>query len=103
MPTEFRAEGILEGLVVRLTQVTAFYCPRRGKPADSSRTAGQAGAIVEEVVAYETVLGPADAGSYRLARKQLHAVTFTSSSTVRNFVTLLQADQRKIRCPCWNR
>lgn len=94
MPTEFRAEGILEGLAGQVNPGDRILLPRaREARLILPEQLAKLGAIVEEVVAYETVLGPADAGVLLdlLQRKQLHAVTFTSSSTVRNFMTLLQA------------
>ena len=54
------------------------------------------GARVEEVVAYDAVLpGEADVAGLgaALAARAVDAIAFTSSSTVRNFVTLLGADE----------
>ena len=60
------------------------------------------GARVEEVVAYEAVLpGEADVAGLgaALAARAVDAIAFTSSSTVRNFVTLLGAEQvRRLVC-----
>jgi uroporphyrinogen III methyltransferase / synthase len=49
------------------------------------------GAVVESVEAYRTLRGAGDALYLRemLRDKLIHIVTFTSSSTVRNFVELL--------------
>jgi len=56
-----------------------------------------AGAEVLEVVAYRTVIGGAEreeAEIYRmLLDRQIDAITFTSASTVRNFVSILGPDQ----------
>jgi uroporphyrinogen III methyltransferase/synthase len=52
------------------------------------------GAVVDVVTAYETVLDATAAGEIRrqLADRAIHAVTFTSSSTVRNFVEGIGAE-----------
>ena len=53
-----------------------------------------AGATVDEVPTYETIAPRGDLSELRdrLARRAVDLVTFTSSSTVRNFVGLLGAD-----------
>lgn len=48
-----------------------------------------AGAQVDEVPVYRTVLGTPDPAAYAELREGADIVTFTSSSTVKNFVTLL--------------
>jgi uroporphyrinogen III methyltransferase / synthase len=96
MPDEFRAEAVLEALRAQgeLTGLR-FLLPR----ADIARELlveelRKSGAEVTEVVAYRTLQ---DAGSrngdpdiYRmLLDRAIDAVTFTSASTVRNFVKML--------------
>ncbi len=96
IPAEFRAEGIIEGLAGQVNSGDRVLLPRaREARLILPEQLVKLGAVVEEVVAYETVLGSADARVLidLLQNKQLHAVTFTSSSTVRNFMTLLQDGQ----------
>lgn len=52
------------------------------------------GVEVWDVPVYKTVTGGANREElqHMLRAKEIHAVTFTSSSTVRNFVTLLDGD-----------
>lgn len=97
-PEEYRAEAIVEALKARGDlKGRRFLLPRadiaREVLADELR---QAGADVTEVAAYRTL--PADGGGERegdrdiyrmLLDRQVDAITFTSASTVRNFVKML--------------
>jgi uroporphyrinogen III methyltransferase/synthase len=96
-PSESRAEALVEALGGDL-RGRRVLLPRadqaRDVLADQLR---QAGAEVVEVVAYRTVLETIEPGRepdiYRmLLEKQIDAVTFTSASSVRNFVTIVGAD-----------
>ncbi len=99
VPPEYRAEAVIEAL--RATGDLAgqsFLLPR----ADIARELlavelRQSGALVTEVTAYRTV--PVEIGRdgepdiYRmLLDRQVNVVTFTSASTVRNFVRLYGAE-----------
>ncbi len=95
VPNEYRAEAIIEGLKNEDMAGKKVLLPR----ADIARkiipdTLKQLGAEVEEVVAYKTVMGSGNAKLLQemLAEKKLNVLTFTSSSTVRNFVNMLNAD-----------
>ncbi|MBM7855574.1 uroporphyrinogen III methyltransferase/synthase [Desulfohalotomaculum tongense] len=95
VPGEYRAEQIIAGLSGRVRPGDRVLLPR----ADIARKVlpralAEMGARVDEVTTYKTVLGAGDAGKLieMLQRKELHVLTFTSSSTVRNFVKLLNAD-----------
>ncbi len=90
VPNEFVAEAVIE-------QIGDVHGQRILLPrADIAREAlaeglAAKGATVENVVAYRTVLGEAEAGVVDLLRDgQIDAVTFTSSSTVRNFFARLE-------------
>jgi uroporphyrinogen III methyltransferase/synthase len=90
VPDEFVAEAVVE-------QIGAVAGRRVLLPrADIAREALAAGleakgAMVDNVVAYRTVLGEAEADVARLLRDhQIDAVTFTSSSTVKNFFARLE-------------
>lgn len=94
IPTEFRAEAIIKGLQDKITVGDRILLPR----ADIARkvlpeSLTDLGARVDEVTAYRTVLGSGDTASIRdyLTEGAIDLITFTSSSTVRNFVTLLDA------------
>lgn len=93
MPEVFRAEAVLDALRGRIQSGDKILLPR----ADLARqvlvdSLQKLGAQVDEVVAYQTVL--ADAADTQLLLEKLqageiHVLTFTSSSTVTNFLQLL--------------
>jgi uroporphyrinogen III methyltransferase/synthase len=100
MPAEYRAEALMDAL--------RTAGPLRGKRvllprADIGRDLlvdelRQAGADVTEAVAYRTTLAQGDPGDGRdiyrmLLDGQIDAVTFTSASTVRNFVQIHGQEQ----------
>ncbi|KNZ71018.1 uroporphyrin-III C-methyltransferase [Thermincola ferriacetica] len=94
VPNEYRAEAIIEGLKNEDMSGKKVLLPR----ADIARkiipdTLKELGAEIEEVVAYKTVMGAGNAQLLRdmLAEKKLQILTFTSSSTVKNFVQMLDA------------
>jgi uroporphyrinogen-III synthase len=90
VPDEYVAEAIVEGL----GDVTGqrILLPR----ADLAVELERRGALVHSVPAYRTV--PAAPDPYGLAelRRGVDAITFTSSSTVRNFVALFSGGARYI-------
>ena len=94
VPEKYRAEEIIEALRDRIGAGTKILLPR----ADIARKVlpealRQMGADVTEVTAYRTVAGDGDSTRIRemLARGEIHLITFTSSSTVRNLVKMLNA------------
>ena len=98
-PAEYRAESVLNALSTgRELQGSKFLLPRadigRELLADELR---KQGADVTEVIAYRTVIvEPEREGEpdiYRmLLERRIDVVTFTSASTVRNFVKVLGAE-----------
>jgi uroporphyrinogen-III synthase len=87
MPSEYRAEAILAAI----GDVAGLYVllPRadiaRADLADGLR---QDGAFVIEAAAYRTVPATPPAAAFEELRRGVDIVTFTSASTVRNFVAL---------------
>jgi uroporphyrinogen III methyltransferase/synthase len=95
VPAEFRAEGVAEAMATAGVSGQRVLLPRAaGAREILPALLCDAGATVEEVHSYETVVARADAGGVRefLERGAVDLVTFTSSSTVRNFLALLGAD-----------
>lgn len=95
VPGEYRAEEIIEGLRGKVLPGDRVLLPR----ADIARkllpqALKEMGAQVEDVVAYRTIIGAGDATAIRqgLANGEVSMVTFTSSSTVQNFVKLVGKD-----------
>ncbi len=87
IPDEYVAERILDGLGDVAGQ--RILLPR----ADIARealavTLARRGAIVDEIAAYRTLPAAPDSRGLAELRRGVDAITFTSSSTVRNFVTL---------------
>jgi uroporphyrinogen III methyltransferase/synthase len=93
MPSEYRAEAVVDSLSAFPLQGTRVLIPRAAVARDVLPTALAArGAQVDVVEAYRTVLpavGLAPDLWGLFEQGSIDAVTFTSSSTVTNFVTLL--------------
>jgi uroporphyrinogen-III synthase len=89
MPAEYRAEAIVDEIGDVAGQ--RILLPRadiaRPALADGLRAKG---AQVDDVPAYRTVRGEPPAAAFDVLRAGVDVVTFTSSSTVRNFVSLTQ-------------
>ncbi len=92
VPGEFRAEEILKMLRGKVAAGDRVLLPR----ADIARkilpqALAGLGAVVDEVTAYRTVTGPGQGGRIveMLKNREINVITFTSSSTVRNFVNML--------------
>jgi len=91
IPKEYRAEGLLEALGNLDLRGKAFLIPRAKVARDLvPRVLAERGARVNVIEAYETVLPSIPAAELdRLLSPLPDVVTFTSSSTVTNFVALL--------------
>lgn len=91
MPTEYRAEGVAEGLKTLGIQGKKILLPRAREARKILPEAlREAGAVVNEVEAYRAVRPVKSEDSLEaIFKKGIDVVTFTSSSTVRNFMELL--------------
>lgn len=94
VPSEYRAEAIITGLSDAEIRGKRFLLPRAKEAREVlARDLAARGAQVDDVAAYITVTGQAEARAAELremfAQGKIHVVTFTSSSTVRNFVKLM--------------
>jgi uroporphyrinogen III methyltransferase/synthase len=95
VPAEYRAEGLLAALDDAALRGRRVLLPRaRGAREILPDELRARGALVDEVIAYATV-PPADADvdglRAALTAGEIDAITFTSSSTVRNFAALIGA------------
>lgn len=95
MPEEFVAEAIIEIFKGEDVKGKKVLLPR----ADIARkilpdTLRSMGAVVNEATAYKTVMGAGNTEELikLLEEKRIHVLTFTSSSTVKNFVKKLGSD-----------
>jgi uroporphyrinogen III methyltransferase/synthase len=99
VPTDFRAEGLMERLRSEITPADRILMARASQARDLlTRELRGLGAAVTEVPAYTTRRVEASAARLRdvLATRGVDAVTFTSSSTARNFAELLTDEQRRM-------
>lgn len=96
VPTRYRADGLLEVLADHDLHGKAFLIPRAKVARDLvPRALAQRGARVEVAEAYETAVPNFAPGELeRLLTPAPDLVTFTSSSTISNFVKLL--GERKV-------
>lgn len=91
VPSRYQAEGLLESLNAAALAGQRVLIPCAAKARDVlPETLRQWGATVDVVEAYRTVAPAFDAAAMRqrLERGDIDMVTFTSSSTVSNFVRL---------------
>ena len=98
VPGEYRAEGLVARLKRELRPGDRVLLPRAAQTRDLLvAELRQAGADVVEVAVYVTRKVDRDSGRLRdaLASRSVHAITFTSSSTARNFAELFTDDERR--------
>jgi uroporphyrinogen III methyltransferase/synthase len=97
-------EALAEGLLARgVRDGSRVLLPRAEEAREVLPDAlRQAGALVDVVVAYRTVPGPGDPATLAaLEAGEVDYVTFTSGSTVRNFVSLAPgADRERLVAAC---
>ncbi|MBH8606806.1 uroporphyrinogen-III C-methyltransferase [Thermoactinomyces sp. CICC 10521] len=99
LPEEYKAEALVEALKPMIKQGEEILLPR----ADIAREVlvvelEKLGCHVTEVDAYDTKIGTEDAGEVveMLKRGAIHVITFTSSSTVRNFVEAVKTVEPEV-------
>ena len=99
VPQEFVAERILGGLGPVTGQRILLPRAEIARPALAEALAG-AGALVDEIPVYHTLLPAPDAAGLAALRSGVDVILFTSSSTVHNFVLLAgsQIGPAKVAC-----
>lgn len=98
VPTEYRAEALVERLRSGVSPGDRVLVPRAAEAREVLVAGLRAlGARVVEVPAYRTrpVGDGADRLKQALRSGSIHAITFTSSSTVRNFASLFSHEERE--------
>ncbi len=90
-PSEYRAEGVAEGLKALGIQGKKILLPRaREARRILPEALREAGALVDDVEVYQTVKPAQGKESLEaIIKKGIEVVVFTSSSTLRNFMELL--------------
>jgi uroporphyrinogen III methyltransferase / synthase len=100
MPDEYRAEAVVESFRQEGVRGAKVLIPRAARARevlpDELR---EAGARVDVVHAYRTISPDQDTGRIRelLKNGSIDMVTFTSSSTVSNFVKMFEADGNRLQ------
>ncbi len=92
VPPEYRAESVIEGMLNLGVKGSRVLIPRAKEAREIlPEKLTEAGAEVEVAPAYETVLDEsgADEMKHMLSGGEIDIITFTSSSTVKNFAALL--------------
>ena len=101
VPKEYVAESVVSSLRKKVKGKRILLVRAKVARDVIPRELRRAGATVEVVEAYETVIPQASRRRLQNALKNPrllpHVVTFTSSSTVKNFVELLGGSQPKVR------
>jgi len=107
VPMEFRAEGIIEALAPQLTAGMKVLIPRALVARDLlPKKLAELGVAADVVTAYQTIAAATDGQSLadKIKRGEIELITFTSSSTVTNLLTLLGSNgielvkQVKVAC-----
>lgn len=90
VPREYIAEAILPGLGDLHGRWVLLPRAELARP-DLALAIRQAGGVPHEIVAYRTLPADPDPEGLRALRQGVDILTFTSSSTVRNFISLVAA------------
>lgn len=99
VPDEYVAEGLAERLRPLIRGGERVLLPRAAETRDTLVKELEAmGAIVDEVAAYRTRAAAEHAAALRsaLTRRKIDVVTFTSSSTVKNFAALWSPEELRV-------
>jgi uroporphyrinogen-III synthase len=100
VPKEYIAESVVRSLHSRVKGKRVLLVRAKVARDVIPRELRRAGAQVEVVEAYETVIPSSSRVRLRSAlanqRGRPHVITFTSSSTVRNFVALMGSRDKKL-------
>ncbi|HYA02261.1 MAG TPA: uroporphyrinogen-III C-methyltransferase [Syntrophobacteria bacterium] len=95
VPSEYRAEAVIEALGEAEIRGRRFLLPRAARAREVlPEKLAEMGGKVDVVTAYETVRPTERADEVRrlLCGGAIHCITFTSSSTVENFVAMVGGD-----------
>jgi uroporphyrinogen III methyltransferase/synthase len=100
VPDEYRAEAVVKAFRSWDVKGAKILLPRAAQAREVlPEELAVMGARVEVITSYRTVKPDHDRGIVRgmLEKGEIDMVTFTSSSTVKNFVEMLKADSRQLR------
>jgi uroporphyrinogen-III synthase len=101
VPKEYVAEAVVRSLRRRVAGKRILLARAKVARDVIPRELRKLGAKVDVVEAYETVIPPSSAAQLRAllknSKRRPHLIIFTSSSTVKNFVSLLERQGRNAR------
>jgi uroporphyrinogen III methyltransferase/synthase len=100
MPDEYRAEAVVEAFKKEDAENLNILLPRAAKAREIlPDELKKMGAHVDMVEAYRTMMPEkgADRIKAMLQNEEIHMITFTSSSTVTNFVGMIGLDENQIK------
>ena len=100
VPDEYRAEAVVEAFKKWDVKGIKILLPRAAKAREVLPTElVKMGASVEEIPAYQTIKPDHDKGRVKgmLEKGEIDMVTFTSSSTVSNFVDMFHAERKHLK------
>ena len=100
VPDEYRAEAVVEALKKWQVKGIKILLPRAATAREIlPMELVKMGAQVDEIPAYQTVKPDHDKGRVRdmLEKGEIDMVTFTSSSTVSNFVEMFHAEKKDLK------
>lgn len=98
LPQTYRAESVVEAFSSMEMKGKKVLLPRAKKARTIlPRELTRMGAVVDEVTAYETILSSQGRETLieMLTLREIDAITFTSSSTVSNFMSLLESQDAR--------
>jgi len=99
MPDEYRAEAVVESLRNWDIKGARILLPRAARAREIlPEELRKMGAVVDVVAAYRTVKPDHDTARVKdlLQKGAIHMVTFTSSSTVTNFLEMFEGERRQL-------
>ncbi len=100
IPNEYRAEAVVEAMEKVGIKGARILLPRAEEAREVLPEAlSRLGAVVDVVPAYRTVKPKSNVEEVKalLAKGEIHMVTFTSSSTVRNFVEMFSPELSNLK------
>ncbi|HIC85953.1 MAG TPA: uroporphyrinogen-III C-methyltransferase [Desulfobacterales bacterium] len=100
VPEEYKAEAVVEALQRLGLKGSRILLPRAEKAREVlPDSLSRLGAVVDVVPAYRTIKPKSNVEKIKdlLAKGDIHMVTFTSSSTVRNFVEMFSLELTDLR------
>jgi len=100
VPQTYAGEALVNAVIATMTSPGRILCPRSDiAPRDLPERLRQKGAVVDEVIAYQTEDAKPSEAALNLVREGVEAIVFCSPSAIRRFVALgLQPGNAAVAC-----